>query len=81
MCRAAHVRLRSATPPGYQRANLKSSSWSRAVCANAEIASRLLIFDKTAGHHVSAILRKLGVSNRGEASAAAVRLGLNGQPP
>jgi DNA-binding CsgD family transcriptional regulator len=43
---------------------------------NAEIARRLFISEKTAGHHVSAILRKLGVSNRGEASAAAIGLGL-----
>lgn len=47
---------------------------------NAEIARRLFISDKTAGHHVSAILRKLGVSNRGQASAAAVMLGLTDKP-
>jgi DNA-binding CsgD family transcriptional regulator/tetratricopeptide (TPR) repeat protein len=43
---------------------------------NAQIAERLFLSEKTVGHHVSAILRKLRVSTRGEASAEAVRLGL-----
>jgi DNA-binding CsgD family transcriptional regulator len=46
---------------------------------NAEIAERLFLSQKTVGHHVSAILRKLGVPTRGHASAEAVRLGLAGQ--
>jgi DNA-binding CsgD family transcriptional regulator/tetratricopeptide (TPR) repeat protein len=43
---------------------------------NAEIAGRLFVSEKTVGHHVSAILRKLDVRTRGEASAEAHRRGL-----
>jgi DNA-binding CsgD family transcriptional regulator len=43
---------------------------------NAEIAQRLIVSDKTVDHHVSAILGKLAVRTRGEASMEAMRLGL-----
>jgi len=43
---------------------------------NAEIADRLFLAAKTVDHHVSAILRKLDVRTRGQASAEAIRLGL-----
>ena len=43
---------------------------------NRQIASRLFISEKTASVHVSNIMRKLGVSNRGEAAALAHREGL-----
>jgi DNA-binding NarL/FixJ family response regulator len=40
---------------------------------NREIAEKLIIAEKTAGHHVSHILDKLGLSRRSEAAAYAVR--------
>jgi DNA-binding CsgD family transcriptional regulator/tetratricopeptide (TPR) repeat protein len=43
---------------------------------NAQIAERLVLSGKTVDHHVSAVLRKLGVRSRGQATAEAARLGL-----
>ena len=45
---------------------------------NRQIAETLFISDKTASVHVSNILAKLGVANRGEAAAVAHRLRLTG---
>ena len=44
--------------------------------SNRRIAEHLYISDKTVGVHVSHILTKLGVANRGEAAAMIHRLGL-----
>jgi DNA-binding NarL/FixJ family response regulator len=44
--------------------------------SNGEIAGRLVIAPKTAEHHVSRVLAKLGVRTRAEAAAQATREGL-----
>ncbi len=42
----------------------------------AEVAQRLILSEKTVGHHVSAVLRKLGEPTRSRAVAAAIRRGI-----
>jgi DNA-binding NarL/FixJ family response regulator len=49
--------------------------------SNREIGEALFISPRTAGIHVSNILRKLGVTSRVQAATAAQRLGLVDQPP
>jgi DNA-binding CsgD family transcriptional regulator len=52
-----------------------------AGATNKKIAAALFISEKTASVHVSNILGKLGVANRGEAGALAHRLGLGASVP
>jgi DNA-binding CsgD family transcriptional regulator len=47
---------------------------------NAQIAERLVMSERTAAHHVSAVMRKLDARTRAEAGAKAVRLGLDAPP-
>jgi DNA-binding NarL/FixJ family response regulator len=42
----------------------------------AEVAERLFLSEKTVGHHVSAVLRRVGEPTRSRAVAAAVRRGI-----
>jgi DNA-binding CsgD family transcriptional regulator/tetratricopeptide (TPR) repeat protein len=48
--------------------------------SDRDIGERLFITTKTAGHHVSHILAKLGLDRRGEAAVLAFRIGLVDQP-
>jgi DNA-binding CsgD family transcriptional regulator len=68
-------------PAGLSARELEVLELLAAGLRNAEIARRLFISEKTAGHHVSAILRKLAVTSRTEAGAAAARLGLTAPTP
>jgi DNA-binding CsgD family transcriptional regulator/tetratricopeptide (TPR) repeat protein len=44
--------------------------------SNADVAQRLFLSEKTVGHHVSAVLHKLGEPTRSRAVASAVRQGI-----
>jgi DNA-binding CsgD family transcriptional regulator len=44
--------------------------------SNAEVAERLFVSEKTVGHHVSAVLHKLGEPSRSRAVATALRHGV-----
>jgi DNA-binding CsgD family transcriptional regulator len=68
-----------ANPAGLTDRELEVVALVSAGMTNAEIANRLFLSEKTVGHHVSAILRKLGARTRGEASAEAARLGIASQ--
>lgn len=75
IARGAQERTR-ANPQGLTKSELKVLAQLAQGRRNAEIARRLFVSEKTVGHHVSAILAKLEVRSRGEAAAAAGRLGL-----
>jgi DNA-binding CsgD family transcriptional regulator/tetratricopeptide (TPR) repeat protein len=57
-------------------ANLTARELDADGLSNSEIAERLFVSPRTVDHHVSAILRKLDVSSRGRAIAAAAASGI-----
>ena len=63
-------------PAGLTARELEVLQLLRDGLRNAQIAERLVLSERTVDHHVSAVLRKLGVATRGEAAAAAQRLGI-----
>ena len=67
---------------GLSQREMEVLSLVREGARNADIATRLFISPKTVDHHVSSILRKLGVADRESARRAAERLGLqDGEVP
>jgi DNA-binding NarL/FixJ family response regulator len=64
-------RATAANPAGLTARELEVLALLEADLRNAEIAARLHIAEKTVGHHVSAILAKLGVRSRREAARVA----------
>jgi DNA-binding NarL/FixJ family response regulator len=72
-------RATAANPAGLTRREAEILGLVAAGLSNTEVAARLVLSDRTVDTHVSAILRKLGVRTRGEASAQAARLGLTGR--
>ena len=75
--RGPHPRTRE-NPAGLTARELEVLALLAEGRRNAQIAQQLVVSNKTVAHHVSAILRKLAVRTRGEATAEAARLGLVG---
>ena len=65
-----------ANPSGLTNRQLDVAKLVARGHTNAEIADRLFISAKTADHHVSAVLMKLGVPNRRAVVVQASELGL-----
>lgn len=75
----ATVRGRSTAPAGLTAREQEILRLVASGLTNRQIGEQLFITEKTASHHVSNILAKLGVGGRAEAAAEAVRLGIS--PP
>ena len=65
-----------ANPSGLTNRQLDVAKLVARGLTNAEVAQRLYISPKTADHHVSAVLTKLGLTNRREVISQAQLLGL-----
>jgi DNA-binding CsgD family transcriptional regulator len=70
------TRATAANPAGLTGRQLEVLGLLAQGLTDAEIAGQLSLSAKTVGHHVSALLAKLGVGSRREAAAAAGRLGV-----
>jgi DNA-binding CsgD family transcriptional regulator/tetratricopeptide (TPR) repeat protein len=70
------TRATAANPAGLTGRQVEVLGLLSQGLTDAEIAEQLSLSAKTVGHHVSALLAKLGVGSRREAAAAARRLGV-----
>jgi len=70
------IRATAANPAGLTARQIEVLDLLAAGLTDAGIAARLLLSSKTVGHHVSALLAKLGVASRHEAVATARERGL-----
>ncbi|MGI5239221.1 ATP-binding protein [Dactylosporangium sp. CA-139066] len=73
---AGPTRATAANPAGLSNRQVEVLRLLVEGLTDAEIAARLCLSPKTVGHHVSALLRKLGVGTRHQAAAAARGLGV-----
>jgi DNA-binding CsgD family transcriptional regulator len=68
-------------PAGLTDRQVEILTMLSAGSTNAEIAARLVVSVRTVDHHVSAVLQKLGLTNRRQAAKAAADLGLGQSAP
>ncbi|MET7393850.1 AAA family ATPase [Dactylosporangium sp. NPDC005572] len=73
---AGPTRATAANPAGLSNRQVEVLRLLVEGLTDAEIAARLCLSPKTVGHHVSALLSKLGAGTRHQAAAAARRLGV-----
>jgi DNA-binding CsgD family transcriptional regulator len=74
------IAVTRANAAGLTRRQVQVLGLLHEALSNTEIAARLCISAKTAEHHVSAIMARLGVSSRQEAAVAARDRGLLAEP-
>jgi DNA-binding NarL/FixJ family response regulator len=70
------IQSTTANPAGLTSRQLEVLALVAEGLSNPEIAARLSLSPRTVDHHVSAVLTKLAVSSRRQATAAARRLGV-----